>query len=73
MNERPTDEKFAISVLGKRFTTDFIVVALGPGSIAILSLHQGLYEISIAVLRTLVERGMVSQIDKDWTAPGGTS
>jgi hypothetical protein len=56
-----TESEFAGYVLGKRFGCNFRVSAIGPGPNAILTLDGDIYTISLAELRVLIERGLISE------------
>ena len=53
---------FALRVLGKKFGTEFRVVAIDAFATATLVMHGDTYRISLEELRTIVERGLVTEM-----------
>lgn len=56
-----TDAEFAAAVVGRRFVSDFRVVAIGPGPVAVLHLHGDQFALSLGELRTIIERGLFAE------------
>jgi hypothetical protein len=54
-------QEFSMRVLGRRYTSDFRVVAIGPGPKATLLLHGDRFEISLEELHTIVDRGLFAE------------
>lgn len=56
------DVEFAMRVLGKRFGTEFRVVAISTDWNATLVMYGETYTIGLDELRTVVERGLVTEL-----------
>lgn len=51
------------TLLGRRFTCDLRIVAIGPGPNFLLTLHGDRFVISIEELREIIERGFITEVD----------
>ena len=54
---------FAQRVLGRRYVTDFTVVAIGPGAVAALALRDGTYTVSLDELQALLDSGLMARVE----------
>jgi len=52
------------TLLGRRFVCDFQIVAVGPGPQFLLTLNGARYVISVDELRTIIERGFVTEVER---------